>query len=360
PKKPRSKEETHLFDSILTHSQIPAFRHYTSPVATVDGVRYPSPSSAQGARGAQRAGNGRQRIRWILHGYRPISGSFRASLSSWWYFHNETVNIYSHLIPAVVFLLGEWFILQYLAGKYSRVTSTDFVAFSFFMFTATICYAFSALYHTLMSHSYTVDHFCHRLDMLGIGIFIVGDIVLGCETTLRNIYWSMIRIFGTLTIIMNVHPKLQSHKYCSMRTLAFVVTGMSVVAPLIHGLDIFGLDLMNKKAFTYTMVAKIGCLLSGTALYAMVAWKIRHVQLPLIHAYAGVTTFCGASNHRDERQPSNLVSAVGDSGSKLFLGARIYALSATGALLASPPFGSNILPLVFNLKLLSYHATSST
>ena len=54
-----------------------------------------------------------------------------------------------------------------------------------------------------------------------------------------------------------------------MRTLAFVATGMSVVAPLIHGLDIFGLDLMNKKAFTYTMVAKIGCLLSGTAFYAV-------------------------------------------------------------------------------------------
>lgn len=54
-----------------------------------------------------------------------------------------------------------------------------------------------------------------------------------------------------------------------MRTLAFVATGMSVVAPLIHGLDIFGLDLMNKKAFTYTMVAKIGCLLSGTGLYAV-------------------------------------------------------------------------------------------
>jgi adiponectin receptor len=31
----------------------------------------------------------------------------------------------------------------------------------------------------------------------------------------------------------------------------------------------FGLDLMNKKAFTYTMVAKIGCLLPGTAIYAV-------------------------------------------------------------------------------------------
>jgi len=136
--------------------------------------------------------------KWVLHGYRPISDSVRASLHSWWYLHNETVNIYSHLIPAIVFLLGEWYILRYLTGEYFTVTSTDFVAFSCFMLTATICFASSALYHTLMNHSYTVDHFCHRLDMAGIGIFITGDIILGvyiifwCETTLRNIYWSMV------------------------------------------------------------------------------------------------------------------------------------------------------------------------
>jgi len=82
-------------------------------------------------------------------------------------------------------------------------------------------------------------------------------------------------ILGALTVITNMRPKLQGHKYRSMRTLAFVATGMSVVAPLIHGISIFGLDLMNKKAFTYTLVAKIGCLLFGTALYV--------VSLPFLH-----------------------------------------------------------------------------
>jgi adiponectin receptor len=136
--------------------------------------------------------------RLIYRGYRPISDSFPECFCSLSRLHNETFNIYSHLIPAIVFFLGEWYILQYLAGKYPRVTSTDLVAFSSFMLTATICYASSALYHTLMNHSYTVDHFCHRLDMLGIGTFITGDIVLGvhiifwCETTLRNVYWSMV------------------------------------------------------------------------------------------------------------------------------------------------------------------------
>lgn len=47
----------------------------------------------------------------VLHGHRPISHSVRTSLRSWWRLHNETVNIYSHLIPPVAFLLGEWYIL---------------------------------------------------------------------------------------------------------------------------------------------------------------------------------------------------------------------------------------------------------
>lgn len=135
---------------------------------------------------------------WILRGYRPISNSVCVSFRSWSYVHNETVNIYSHLVPAVFFLLGEFYILHYLGGRYSRVTGSDLVVFSIFVLTGTICFASSALYHTLINHSYTVDHLCHQLDMLGIGVFIVGDIALGiyiifwCETTIRNIYWSMV------------------------------------------------------------------------------------------------------------------------------------------------------------------------
>jgi adiponectin receptor len=91
-------------------------------------------------------------------------------------------------------------------------------------------------------------------------------------------------LFGALTIITNINSKLQGYKYRSIRTLAFVATGISVMAPLIHGLSIFGLDLMNKKAFTYTLVAKIGCLLSGTALY-IVSLPFSHTggNLILIH-----------------------------------------------------------------------------
>lgn len=112
--------------------------------------------------------------------------------------HNETVNIYSHLIPAVVFLLGEWYLTQYLASRYPGLTNTDVIVFSIYMFTAVMCLSFSATYHTLLNHSQHVEHLCLRLDMLGVVIFILGDLILGvyilfwCEPLPRNIYWSMV------------------------------------------------------------------------------------------------------------------------------------------------------------------------
>lgn len=65
-----------------------------------------------------------------------------------------------------------------------------------------------------------------------------------------------------------MHPKYQGAKYRVFRALMFVATGLSGVAPLIHGLKVFGMSQMMRKAFPYTM-AKAFCLLSGTSFYAV-------------------------------------------------------------------------------------------
>lgn len=138
---------------------------------------------------------------WIHHGYRPISGSAQTSFYSWSYLHNESVNIYSHLLPAVCFLLGEWYLHRYLTSRFSGVTEHDFIAFSIFMLAAVTCLSLSAIYHTLMNHSRPVEHFCLRLDMLGVVVFILGDLILGiymvfwCEPLLRKVYWSIVSGF---------------------------------------------------------------------------------------------------------------------------------------------------------------------
>lgn len=134
----------------------------------------------------------------VHHGYRPVSGSAAASLASWRYLHNETVNIYSHLVPCVTFLLGEWYILQYLHSRYAAVAVGDDLIFAFFLLTAAACLGLSAAYHTLINHSQAVEHKWLRLDLVGIVLLTAGDLVSGtymvfwCEPLLRGIYWAMV------------------------------------------------------------------------------------------------------------------------------------------------------------------------
>lgn len=143
----------------------------------------------------------------IRHGYRPISGSAAASIKSWRYLHNESVNIYSHLIPCAVFLIGEWYVLQYLHGHYADVTVADDLILAFFLLAAAGCLGLSAAYHTLINHSQAVERTWLRLDLVGIVLLTAGDLVSGvymvfwCESLLQGIYWAMVSFFLPLVSV---------------------------------------------------------------------------------------------------------------------------------------------------------------
>ncbi|PTB71301.1 mPR-like GPCR protein, partial [Trichoderma longibrachiatum ATCC 18648] len=211
---------------------------------------------------------------FILHGYRPISGSAKVSFRSWLYIHNESVNIFSHLIPAVVFLLGECYILEYLNSRYDDVAWSDFFIFALFLLTAVACLGLSATYHTLANHSSEVDQLFLRFDLVGIVLLTLGDFVSGiymvfwCESLQRKIYWSMIGVLGSLTIFIMLNPMFHGRKFRVFRVLAFVGTGLSGFAPLIHGITIFGFSQMMKQSGMPYYLVEGAFLLLGALVYA--------------------------------------------------------------------------------------------
>jgi adiponectin receptor len=136
----------------------------------------------------------------IIGGYRPESFSTYACFASLTYMHNETVNIYTHLIPAIVFLFAQVFILYLLHQQFPEANPVDYVVFSFFLLSACITLSLSFLYHTLMNHSMGISYLWLRLDYVGILALTLGYFVSGirvgfyCDPTLQKIYWSMVRI----------------------------------------------------------------------------------------------------------------------------------------------------------------------
>lgn len=135
---------------------------------------------------------------YILSGYRPISNSFSACWSSWLYLHNESLNIYTHLIPAVAFLATEAVMVTYLDSFYPDASAKDHLVFGFFLATSVTCMIASATYHTVMSHSHEVENLFLRFDFVGIVVQILGNFVSGvymgfyCEPQLQKLYWTMV------------------------------------------------------------------------------------------------------------------------------------------------------------------------
>ncbi|CAG8226752.1 unnamed protein product [Penicillium salamii] len=211
---------------------------------------------------------------FIHHGYRPVSRSIRACISSWLALHTETVNIYSHLIPAILFTFVEAGVFGYLQIKYPQATLGDQFIFAIFLQSATICLGFSAAYHTLMNHSHAVCGLWLQFDFVGIIVLTIGKFISGinmvfyCERTLKQVYWAMILTLGLLTISILLNPKFSGRSWRTFRVCAFVATGLSGFAPLAHGIKIFGFSQMAKQSgMPYYLVEGI-LLVLGAVVYA--------------------------------------------------------------------------------------------
>lgn len=103
----------------------------------------------------------------IHSGYRPASNSYRKSLTSLTHLHNESVNIYTHLVGAVLALLAAVYAYAALRPRYEQATRQDAWVFACFFGGAVACLGMSAAYHTVSNHSERVARMGNRLDYLG-------------------------------------------------------------------------------------------------------------------------------------------------------------------------------------------------
>ncbi len=134
----------------------------------------------------------------VLTGYRPVNSSVRLCLQSLSYLHNETVNIFSHLIPALVALVLIGLVPLFFRSRFPNSGWQDRLIFQIYLATSAVCFAVSALYHLLLCHSQRCHDLWVRLDYAAILFQILGSFVSGiylgfyCEPNLQTAYWSMV------------------------------------------------------------------------------------------------------------------------------------------------------------------------
>ncbi|KAF2396253.1 HlyIII-domain-containing protein [Trichodelitschia bisporula] len=211
---------------------------------------------------------------FITSGYRPESNSYRKSVASLRYIHNETVNIYSHLIGTIYSVIASVVLYFTLKPRYETATLEDVAVFSCFFFGSTACLGMSATYHLISNHSSSVSKFGNHLDYVGIVFMIWGSFIpsiyygFSTEPALIRRYWTMITTIGAGTALVAISPQFRTPKWRPFRAAMFVAMGLSAIVPVLHGLELFGQAEMEKSMALRWMLAQGMFYILGAVIYA--------------------------------------------------------------------------------------------
>ncbi|KAF2185783.1 HlyIII-domain-containing protein [Zopfia rhizophila CBS 207.26] len=210
----------------------------------------------------------------IHTGYRPASSSFLVSFHSLFYLHNETVNIYTHLLPSLVIIPFSGLLYCALSPRYATATHADIIVFSCFFASAAFCLGMSATYHTISNHSPLVARIGNAFDYVGIVGLITGSFipsmyyVFYCQPHLQWTYWGMISGIGLGCAAVSIIPRFRTPEWRATRATMFVSLGLSAVFPVSHGLWLFGFEQMRTQIGLDWVLLQGSLYILGATIYA--------------------------------------------------------------------------------------------
>lgn len=88
------------------------------------------------------------------------------------YVHNKIVNIYSHLLGAVLFVILPIYVYARVRNYHVAIQIGDIISFVTFFFGIILCFSLSALFYIILNHSEEVVAYWNQFDYLGIVILI--------------------------------------------------------------------------------------------------------------------------------------------------------------------------------------------
>ncbi|SCU91146.1 LAFA_0F02102g1_1 [Lachancea sp. 'fantastica'] len=182
----------------------------------------------------------------IRSGYIIETKSLKECFCSLFYLHNESVNIYTHLLPGICFLSVVLFD-NYAIKKFVTTTWIDYAMIDLFFLGGFTCLMMSSLFHCLKCHSIEVAVFGNKLDYLGIVALVVSSMVSILYYGFHDnkpyffIFSGFTALFGAGCTIASLKERFRSREWRAYRAALFVAFGLSALLPVIAGLVRYGL-----------------------------------------------------------------------------------------------------------------------
>ncbi|KAF3077048.1 Adiponectin receptor protein [Trichoderma lentiforme] len=229
---------------------------------------------------------------FLLSGYRPTSGSTWISYNGILYLHNQTINIYSHLVGCIVFCILPFYFYWIYYQSQANAQVDDVVVISIYCLGVAVCFAFSATlvelfrpsihvvanhfsrFHILWNHSQALTSFWNKLDYLGILVLMWGagipTIYYGffCNQNLQRFYWMTTSGTALGCAIVTLHPRFISPQFRHWRACFYGGFGLSSIIFVVHGLILHGWELQKAHMSLNWMGWMATSNLTGAIIYA--------------------------------------------------------------------------------------------
>ncbi|XP_020575541.1 heptahelical transmembrane protein 4-like [Phalaenopsis equestris] len=221
---------------------------------------------------------------FILNHYRS-EWPLKQTLLSIFSIHNETLNIWTHLIGFFIFLVLAFHASTLFpvnlavsgnsSSTFGASTSGPIVSlwpFYLYLIGAMFCLLSSCACHLLCCHSSFTCYLTLRLDYAGISVLIVSSFYplvyysFACLPFYRNLYLCSITLLGITTIIVSLSPFFESAKFRAARAVLFACMGASGLVPIVHKMVAFG-DRKEAVVSTLYEVAMGLCYGVGAVVY---------------------------------------------------------------------------------------------
>lgn len=249
---------------------------------------------------------------YIRRGYRRQLDSFSACFQSIFYLHNESVNIWSHLLPTLVYLS------VLLATDYKilhngvTLSTADNAVIQTYIAGSIACLTFSAWFHIVAAHSEPVATRFLKLDYLGILLNVVACAVtfiyagLYGKPSLQAFYISLFVICATVVFSAISSPLAEGPQAAIFRTSLFIGLAASGYAPVVHMAIVEGMaGLQNFPIQKWSIMALF--YLAGAVFYVARVpekffpgtfdiWGTSHQIFHILVPFGQVVYFLGLRN----------------------------------------------------------------
>lgn len=180
---------------------------------------------------------------FVLSGYRCFF-STKVCLYSLLRIHNETGNVYTHLIACLIFL-------AMTVGLYQsdEFTAIEIAVLSVYYGACIFCFTASTCFHLFNCHSQDACKSLLKCDYSGVIVLTAASYVppiffgLSCFPYLRATYLACITLLGIGTSLALFSEGMGDRKYRSVRVALFVSLGLFGILPAVHGTYLVGLEV---------------------------------------------------------------------------------------------------------------------